>query len=52
MFITNLVPTSGRPKEPVGQSICSGVTPKAFGLVNKLITSLSSKGKLLISISE
>ena len=35
---TNEVPISGKESVPVLQKICSGVTPRAFGEVNRLIT--------------
>ena len=44
MLIAKFVPNSGIPKVPVLHKICSSVTPKAFGDVNKLMTFLSSKG--------
>ena len=42
--MAKFVPNSGIPNVPVLQSICSSVTPNALGVVNKLITFLSSKG--------
>ena len=51
MLIAKFVPNSGIPSVPVLHKICSSVTPSAFGVVNKLIIFLSSKGiSFLISI--
>ena len=45
--LTNFVPNSGIPNEPVFEPICSGSTPSAFVDVNRLIVFLSSSGIVL-----
>ena len=42
--LTNFVPNSGIPKDPVFDPICSGSTPNAFVEVNRLMVFLSSSG--------
>ena len=49
IWITKLVPSSGRPRVPVGQSISSSVTPSSLVLERRENILLSSIGKVVIS---
>ena len=44
IFLTNFVPNSGTPKVPVGQFICSGLSPSASGDWKRDMVFLSSSG--------
>ena len=49
IWITKLVPSSGRPNVPVGQSISSSVTPSSLVLERRENILLSSIGIVVIS---